>query len=83
MANMGNDTADGGAGGGWMDTLELNGLDGSSGPGDGWTLTLDQGSTIESSEMDGELLLSGDAGGTITFEDGGTLDFDNMEKIVW
>ena len=83
MANMGNDKADGGAGGGWMDTVELNGFESSAGPGDGWTLSLDKGSTIESSEMDGELLLSGDASGTITFDDGGSLDFDNMEKIVW
>ena len=82
MANMGNDTADGGAGGDWMDTLELDGFSGGD-VGEGWTLVLDNGSTVVSSETDGELLLSGDASGTITFDDGGSIDFDNMEKIVW
>tara|TARA_R110002096_G_C14644980_1_gene725901 strand:- start:3963 stop:4202 length:240 start_codon:yes stop_codon:yes gene_type:complete len=79
---MGNDTADGGVGGSWTDTLELSGFEG-NGPDEGWTLSLNSGSTIEGSDTDGELLLSEDANGKITFDDGGSLDFDNMEKIVW
>ena len=82
IANMGNDTADGGVGGSWTDTLELSGFEG-NGPDEGWTLSLNSGSTIEGSDTDGELLLSEDANGKITFDDGGSLDFDNMEKIVW
>ncbi|PHZ83456.1 hypothetical protein CRD36_18025 [Paremcibacter congregatus] len=80
-ANEGADTVDGGAG--WTDTIQLDGYDG-AGSQQGWTLTLDDGSTITSTDEEAhEMMLSEDASGTITFDSGGTIDFDNIEKIVW
>ena len=77
----GRDFVDGGAGGGWTDTLRLEGAGGGEVP-DGWTLTLDKGSAITE---DGEdyLSLSEDASGTITLADGTSVDFDNLERIEW
>ena len=83
LAHQGSDVVDGGEGGSWTDTLELGGFDG-QGSEDGWTLSLNDGSTVTSTdELNGEMLLSGDAGGTISFDDGGSIDFENIEKIVW
>ena len=77
----GRDFVDGGASGGWTDTLRLEGADGGEVP-DGWTLTLDKGSAITE---DGEdyVSLSEDASGTITLADGTSVDFDNLERIEW
>lgn len=76
----GSDTVDGGAG--WTDTVQLEGVTGDS--QQGWTLSLDNGSTVLSTdESASEMLLSDDASGSITFDDGGTVVFDNIEKIVW
>ena len=83
LAHQGNDVVDGGGGGAWTDTLQLEGFHG-QGSEVGWTLTLNDGSSISSTdEINGEMILSGDAGGTITFDDGGSIDFENIEKIVW
>ncbi len=83
LAHQGNDIVDGGEGGAWTDTIELNGFDGQSAQ-EGWTLSLNDGSSVTSTdELNGEIVLSGDAGGTITFDDGGSIDFENIEKIVW
>jgi len=82
-ANEGNDTVDGGTGGGWTDVIQLSGFSDSDSQ-QGWTLTLDDGSTISSTDEDAnEILLSDDASGTITFDDGSTIEFDGIEKIVW
>ena len=82
MANQGDDTADGGAGG-WMDTIELGGFDGQA-SGDGWTINLENGSTIESTDdLNGEMLLSEDSAGSIEFDDGGSVSFENIDKIIW
>jgi hypothetical protein len=65
-----------------LDTIELGGMDGGSYSDESsWTISLSEGN-IESND-EGELVLSGDAGGTITFDDGGSIDFENIEKIVW
>jgi len=83
LAHQGSDVVDGGSGGSWTDTLQLDGFDGQTSQ-DGWTLNLDNGSTVASTDEEiGEIILSGDAGGTITFDDGGAIDFENIEKIVW
>lgn len=83
LAHQGNDVVDGGEGGSWTDTLHLDGFEGHSSE-DGWTLTLDDGSTVTSTDdLNGEMVLSGDASGTITFDEGGSVDFENIEKIVW
>ena len=83
LAQQGNDIVDGGSGDSWTDTLQLEGFSGQNHE-DGWTLVLNDGSSIESTDdLNGELFLSQDAGGTITFDQGGSIDFDNIEKIVW
>ncbi|MEO1200422.1 MAG: FG-GAP-like repeat-containing protein [Pseudomonadota bacterium] len=87
-AGDGSDWVDGGAAGGWLDTIELQGMDGSvsvSGDtvtGQGWTMVLDTGSSIDG--QSGESLdLSDDASGTISFDDGATMTFDNIEQVNW
>ena len=84
----GNDIVTGGAAGGWTDTIELVDMDGSvtidgqSVTGQGWTMQLDAGSSIGS--QNGESLsLSGDASGTITFSDGATITFTEIETVNW
>ena len=78
-ANEGDDTFDGGRG--WSDTVHLVGVSGDHTAGD-WTLTLDPGSMIENQDTN-SLTLSDDASGTITFSDGETLDFRNLDTITW
>lgn len=81
--NEGSDSVQGGIDGGWTDVIQLDGFTGADSQ-QGWTLTLDGGSTISSTDEDlSEMLLSDDASGNITFDDGGTIDFDGVEKIVW
>ena len=81
QASQGNDTVSGGDG--WTDVIQLDGFAGNDSQ-QGWTLELEGGSTISSTDEDlNEILLSDDASGTITFDDGGTIDFDGIEKIVW
>ena len=87
-AGDGSDTINGGAGIGWTDAIELQGMDGAVSiagntvTGQGWTMELDAGSSIDG--QNGESLdLSDDASGTITFDDGSTMDFSNIEQINW
>ena len=75
-----NDTISGGAGGGWIDTIEL-GSSPDSLSGDSWTLTLDQGSI--QSQTDDSIVLSDDSAGQILFEDGSSIDFLEIEQIQW
>ncbi len=80
----GSDTVTGGAAGGWTDVIEL-----SDAPGGGaigaygvdWTLALDEGSVLSSDAS--EIVLSDDASGTITLNDGSTIDFSEIENIVF
>ncbi|MBF0358039.1 MAG: hypothetical protein HQL70_05480, partial [Magnetococcales bacterium] len=71
---------DGGAGQGWVDTIQIEGVEGP--PGGDWTIDTDAEYTIdaENNTID---FTDGDASGTITLEDGSTLDFDNIEDITW
>ena len=81
LANQGNDNVDGGVG--WSDSVQLEGFSG-LGQQEGWTLNLDEGHVIESSDIDaGVLLLSEDSAGSIEFEDGGSITFENIEQISW
>ena len=80
----GNDTIYGGAGGGWTDTIQLQDELGGSDLGvygTDWTVALTEG-TIEETNAD-NLLLSDDADGTITLEDGSSIDFTDIERIEW
>ncbi len=77
----GNNNVDGGGGQGWIDTVELTGVDGGPGAGGDWTLETDADYTLnDDNTID---FTDGDASGTITLEDGTTLDFDNIENITW
>tara|TARA_R110002096_G_scaffold309403_4_gene504074 strand:- start:111536 stop:117409 length:5874 start_codon:yes stop_codon:yes gene_type:complete len=79
----GDDFVQGGSGASWVDTIELTGFSGLDHEV-GWTLVLDGGSTIQSTDdAAGEMLLSQDSDGTITFDDGGSITFENIEKISW
>jgi len=69
-------TVDGGSG--WIDTLQLQNNDGSD-VADGWTINLTNGS-IHSNDGD-SIQLSDDAAGSITLDDGTTIDFSNIEVI--
>lgn len=80
MPDAGHDTILGGAGGSWADTIALEGLAGPPGaPGAGWTLSLTQGSVL--AEEPGLLTLSQDADGMISFADGGSLTFQDIERL--
>jgi hypothetical protein len=65
-----------------MDTIEISGFEGQTSE-DGWTLQLDEGSVLSTDEVSGEMLLSQDAAGSITFDDGGTITFENIKNINW
>ena len=87
-ALQGSDTIDGGAGASWTDTILLDDMGagysvlGDTVDGDGWTMVLDSGHSILSQDT-ATLELSDDAAGTITFDDGGTVDFSGIERIGW
>ncbi|WVX51160.1 hypothetical protein ROLI_042610 [Roseobacter fucihabitans] len=88
-AMQGNDTVDGGAGGAWTDTINLEGMgagatnvSGGTVDGDGWTLVLDGGHSVNSLNS-GVLELSSDASGVVTFDDGGTVTFTDVERVTW
>ena len=71
-ARDGTDIIQGGEG---MDTIQLS----DSG---GWTLILDDGSSIEGAG-DGYMALSEESAGTVLFDDGTELAFDGIERISW
>ena len=51
---------------------------------EGWTLQIDgQGQEIASGDGASEYAAEDDFGGTITFEDGSTIVFENIEKVDW
>lgn len=86
VASMsGNDTVDGGAG--WTDMIELAGLSGDvtvSGnvvEGEGWTLVLDGDHSVTGQTLD-SIELTADAIGTITFDEGGIIDFSGIDRIT-
>ena len=76
----GSDVVNGGIGGGWVDVIDLHGVTGGSGGGD-WTLSFSIGSVAASSS--GQLDLSADAAGVITFNDGSTLTFAGIERVSY
>ncbi|MEO1328644.1 MAG: sugar-binding protein, partial [Pseudomonadota bacterium] len=87
----GRDVIDGGAGGSWTDTIELDGASlgdtrdastATSFDGGDWTVTLTSG-TIEA-ENGSELVFSEDAAGAISFDDGSqSVEFSNIEALTW
>ena len=73
------DTIDGLAEGGDQDVIDLRDVS------QGWTLEVDgAGAGVEASAGDKPSFYNGDEmSGTITFDDGSTIAFDNIEKIDW
>ncbi|MGB0682094.1 MAG: beta strand repeat-containing protein [Magnetovibrionaceae bacterium] len=80
-SGQGSNTFHGGDGGGWLDSVKLQNGDGSGADPESWTMELNSGSIEE--QADGYLALSQDSSGTITFDDGSTLNFDGVERIEW
>jgi environmental stress-induced protein Ves len=78
----GRDDFDGGAGGGWTDTVIIQNA--GMGPGQGgWTVVLDNGTELTSTLASGTLELGQDVSGTIVMADGSEMTFDNLERITW
>ncbi|MBC7831530.1 MAG: calcium-binding protein, partial [Hyphomicrobium sp.] len=80
--DSGMDIAQGGVGGGWIDTIQLTGAGGVGSPGvmgTDWTIHLTSGNIV-SQDAHG-ITLSNDADGTITFDANNQLAFTDMERI--
>ncbi|MGH1538307.1 MAG: hypothetical protein ACRBDX_09730, partial [Gammaproteobacteria bacterium] len=77
------DSFSGGNGGGWTDVVSLD-VDISSmpNPADPWTVTVG-GNEVSYDVALGYLDLGPDASGSITFDDGSTVNFDGVEGIEW
>ncbi len=77
----GSDVINGGVGGGWTDAIEIEGGISSLGNfGTDWTVELTEGSvTAQDSDS---ITFSDDAAGSITFSDGTTVEFENLEQII-
>ena len=71
----------GGNGGSWIDTIQLDQSLGSLQLGTDWTISLTSGSII--SQNANELVLSNDADGVINFSDGSRIDFVDFERVQW
>ena len=75
-------------GGAWTDVIALEGRDGpvtltaDGAAGQGWTLVLDEGHDVLQTS-DGAIDLSGDAAGTLIFDDGGSVDFTGIDRVTW
>ncbi|PLX36063.1 MAG: hypothetical protein C0606_15180, partial [Hyphomicrobiales bacterium] len=77
----GHDAVTGGAGGSWIDTIDLS-VGGDLGTlGTDWTVTITVG-TIDAQDAS-SMTLSDDAQGYITLQDGSQIDFVEMERIEW
>jgi Ca2+-binding RTX toxin-like protein len=74
----GTDSISGGTAGGWTDVIDLGGVTGAEGD---WTLMLTSGSVTATSSN--AYVLSADAAGTITFDNGGSVSFLGIERIEW
>jgi Ca2+-binding RTX toxin-like protein len=78
----GTDAIDGGAGGGWTDTIQLKDASGGNALGTygvDWTVSLSSG-TIDGQDANG-LDLSDDADGIISLSDGSIVNFTDVERI--
>ena len=80
LSDSGSDTLVGGTGGGWIDVIDIDGVSTAAGGGE-WSYTLTSGSVTGTSS--GEVSLSADAAGQVTFGDGTTLTFSGMERISY
>ena len=75
----GNDYFDGG--GGWTDTVQLD-ASGAADADNPWTISVN-GSEVEYDLAAKSLELDPDSSGVITLDDGSTLVFDGVDRIIW
>jgi Ca2+-binding RTX toxin-like protein len=81
--DSGMDIANGGAGGGWIDTVQLSGANGMGTPGvfgTDWTMQLTSGQILAQDEH--QITLSQDADGFIVFDNSHQLCFTDLERIA-
>jgi protein involved in temperature-dependent protein secretion len=86
MLGDGNDTISGGAGGNWIDIVDLaNAADGTAlgEYGTDWSITMTEGAIEDINALGGEITLSQDSGGYIELADGGRVDFSDLEGIQY
>jgi Ca2+-binding RTX toxin-like protein len=79
MRGDGSDSIDGGTS--WLDTVQFDQSAGSMQFGTDWTLNLTSGSIV--SQNAGELILSNDADGIISVNDGAQINVNDIERIHW
>jgi hypothetical protein len=79
MRGDGSDSIDGGTS--WLDTVQFSQSAGSMQFGTDWTLNLTSGSIV--SQNAGELILSNDADGIISVNDGAQINVNDIERIHW
>ena len=79
----GNDSFDGGSGGGWTDVIRLDAnADPGADPDNPWTISID-GEQVQYDLAAHALELNPDTSGVITLSDGSELTFDGIERIEW
>ena len=79
----GSDYVNGGAGGGWTDSIDLTDIAANAAdPTNPWTIEVD-GLAVDYDINEGQLELGTDVSGVIQFDDGSQLSFDNIENIEW
>lgn len=75
------DDIDGGSGASWIDKIDMSAVAGEYGTD--WVVVLDGKADPEPVPTGTELELGQDASGEIQFTQGGSITFENVEKIVW
>jgi len=86
MLGDGSDEVYGGAGGNWIDIVDLSSNPNGGDLGDygsDWSITMTEGSIEQVDPLSGEISLSPDAGGYIELADGGRVDFSDLEAIQY
>jgi Ca2+-binding RTX toxin-like protein len=79
MKGHGSDTVDGGSG--WSDTIGLGQSGAALQVGADWTVSFTSGGIA--SQGENMITMAADSDGTITFTDGSTIDFADIEHIKW
>ncbi len=79
----GNDSINGGAGDGWVDSIDLSGyVKDAADPSNPWQIEVDD-NVVDYDINAGLLELGDDVSGVIKFDDGSQLTFENIENIEW
>lgn len=76
----GKDTFIGGDGD-WTNSVQLEGVTGTFGDDANWTLRVPR--SVDYTETEEGIVFEGNASGTIKFDDGSELDFEDVSEIIW